>query len=195
MNMYASGSPFPPQAVQDRICGSSLVANIAGSFSVSSQLLEKQPAYQTSARTLSHFNFFLNSRAASSVPVVQFLYHLKSIFRSVLCQLHICHPARYSWKNMLQQIFIILLAGFPILFILSRVFTLPEFRIIVICFALGSATTYLLAQWSLKRQPVQGENDGTSRVYCLDHGVLNISVPLQTMWMNMGYWEVGRLYV
>jgi hypothetical protein len=139
--------------------------------------------------------FFLNSRAASSVPVVQFLYHLKSIFRSVLCQLHICHPARYSWKNMLQQIFIILLAGFPILFILSRVFTLPEFRIIVICFALGSATTYLLAQWSLKRQPVQGENDGTSRVYCLDHGVLNISVPLQTMWMNMGYWEVGRLYV
>lgn len=28
-------------------------------------------------------------------------------------------------------------------------------------------------------------------LYTLDHAVLNIQLPPRTMWMNMGYWEVG----
>ncbi|KAJ5665690.1 uncharacterized protein N7477_008138 [Penicillium maclennaniae] len=37
----------------------------------------------------------------------------------------------------------------------------------------------------LKRVLGGGRND----VYGLDHAVLNVQLPLQTMWMNMGYWE------
>lgn len=29
-------------------------------------------------------------------------------------------------------------------------------------------------------------------VYGLDHAVLNIQLPPQSMWMNMGYWEVSQ---
>jgi hypothetical protein len=29
-----------------------------------------------------------------------------------------------------------------------------------------------------------------SKIYNLDHGRLNITLPPPTMWMNMGYWEV-----
>lgn len=32
-----------------------------------------------------------------------------------------------------------------------------------------------------------------SRIYGVDHGILNIDLPLQTMWMNMGYWKVRSL--
>jgi hypothetical protein len=32
-----------------------------------------------------------------------------------------------------------------------------------------------------------------ANVYGLDHAVLNIQLPPQTMWMNMGYWEVNEL--
>lgn len=28
-------------------------------------------------------------------------------------------------------------------------------------------------------------------LYGLDHAVLNVVLPLQSMWMNMGYWEVS----
>lgn len=28
-------------------------------------------------------------------------------------------------------------------------------------------------------------------VYGLDHAVLNVQLPPQSMWMNMGYWEVS----
>lgn len=28
-------------------------------------------------------------------------------------------------------------------------------------------------------------------VYGLDHAVLNVRLPPQTMWTNMGYWEVS----
>lgn len=30
-------------------------------------------------------------------------------------------------------------------------------------------------------------------VYGLDHAVLNVQLPPQSMWMNMGYWEVGLI--
>jgi hypothetical protein len=30
-----------------------------------------------------------------------------------------------------------------------------------------------------------------SRMYGLDHAVLNVQLPPETMWMNMGYWEVS----
>lgn len=30
-------------------------------------------------------------------------------------------------------------------------------------------------------------------VYGLDHAMLNMQLPPQTMWMNMGYWEVSWL--
>lgn len=29
-------------------------------------------------------------------------------------------------------------------------------------------------------------------MYGLDHAVLNIQLPPQTMWMNLGYWEVRK---
>jgi hypothetical protein len=32
-----------------------------------------------------------------------------------------------------------------------------------------------------------------ANVYGLDHAVLNIQLPPQSMWMNMGYWEVNPL--
>lgn len=28
-------------------------------------------------------------------------------------------------------------------------------------------------------------------LYGLDHAVLNVQLPPQSMWMNMGYWEVS----
>lgn len=31
----------------------------------------------------------------------------------------------------------------------------------------------------------------SSKVYGLDHAVLNVQLPPQSMWMNMGYWEVS----
>jgi hypothetical protein len=42
----------------------------------------------------------------------------------------------------------------------------------------------------LKRLLGGARND----VYGLDHAVLNVQLPPQTMWMNMGYWEVGFSY-
>ena len=36
-------------------------------------------------------------------------------------------------------------------------------------------------------------NPHANRVYGLDHAVLNMHLPPQTMWMNMGYWEVSLL--
>lgn len=32
-----------------------------------------------------------------------------------------------------------------------------------------------------------------ANVYGLDHAVLNIQLPQQSMWMNMGYWEVSQV--
>lgn len=33
----------------------------------------------------------------------------------------------------------------------------------------------------------------SSNIYGLDHAVLNVRLPPQSMWMNMGYWEVSSL--
>lgn len=33
-----------------------------------------------------------------------------------------------------------------------------------------------------------------TNVYGMDHAVLNMQLPPQTMWMNMGYWEVGHIF-
>jgi hypothetical protein len=34
--------------------------------------------------------------------------------------------------------------------------------------------------------------DGDKRLYGLEHAILNVDdIPPKTMWMNMGYWEVG----
>jgi hypothetical protein len=32
----------------------------------------------------------------------------------------------------------------------------------------------------------------TPKLYGLDHAVLNVQLPPQTMWMNMGYWEASQ---
>lgn len=31
----------------------------------------------------------------------------------------------------------------------------------------------------------------SNNLYGLDHAVLNVRLPPQSMWMNMGYWEVS----
>jgi hypothetical protein len=36
---------------------------------------------------------------------------------------------------------------------------------------------------------------GRHDLYRLDHGILNISVPPKSMWMNMGYWEVRLAFL
>jgi hypothetical protein len=32
------------------------------------------------------------------------------------------------------------------------------------------------------------------KVYGLDHAVLNVQLPPQSMWMNMGYWKVSAAF-
>lgn len=39
-------------------------------------------------------------------------------------------------------------------------------------------------------QSIAGVNE--NKLYGLDHAILNIEVPPQRMWMNMGYWKVGN---
>jgi len=42
------------------------------------------------------------------------------------------------------------------------------------------------------KKPLSEEHDGRARqgLYRADHGVLNIPLPPQSMWMNHGYWKV-----
>lgn len=35
-----------------------------------------------------------------------------------------------------------------------------------------------------------GQGATKKSLYQVDHSVLNIPLPLQSMWMNMGFWEV-----
>lgn len=35
---------------------------------------------------------------------------------------------------------------------------------------------------------------GHEDIYALDHAILNVAVPPEHMWMNMGYWKVSTLY-
>lgn len=43
-------------------------------------------------------------------------------------------------------------------------------------------------KWMFQSQ----KNDGATKkpLYRVDHSVLNIPLPLQSMWMNMGFWKV-----
>jgi len=41
--------------------------------------------------------------------------------------------------------------------------------------------------------PSRAESD--HRVYGLDHGRLNVELPTQSLWMNMGYWQVSIRHV
>ena len=38
-------------------------------------------------------------------------------------------------------------------------------------------------------QSLAGVNE--NKLYGLDHAILNVEVPPQQMWMNMGYWKVS----
>lgn len=59
---------------------------------------------------------------------------------------------------------------------------------IALIFALGAGVACLYIQ---RRHTSQNHfEEMSSRIYGVDHGILNIDLPLQTMWMNMGYWKV-----
>jgi hypothetical protein len=36
---------------------------------------------------------------------------------------------------------------------------------------------------------------GHEDIYALDHAIINVAVPPEHMWMNMGYWKVRMIYM
>ena len=53
--------------------------------------------------------------------------------------------------------------------------------------------TILLSSTLIKLIPkgTRGDEPIKEKIYGLHHAILNMDVPPKTMWMNMGYWEVG----
>ena len=63
----------------------------------------------------------------------------------------------------------------------------------ILCLLLGAAATTVLKfmLFRIYKYLAPRSNHGHSPdIYGLDHGRLNITLPPQTMWMNMGYWKV-----
>lgn len=53
---------------------------------------------------------------------------------------------------------------------------------------LVAVVALLVARWIFRsRRANQVDN---KRLYRVDHSVLNIPLPLHSLWMNMGYWKV-----
>ncbi|PVI00770.1 hypothetical protein DM02DRAFT_526324 [Periconia macrospinosa] len=53
----------------------------------------------------------------------------------------------------------------------------------------ATIAAFLVAQWYLQRRRKNRAAVAKKALYQLDHSVLNIPLPLQSMWMNMGYWK------
>jgi len=70
------------------------------------------------------------------------------------------------------------------------------------CFAMGilliPTVKHVLKQvfntpWTQMGSENTQANDTNRRIYNLDHARLNLDLPPQSMWMNMGYWKVVHI--
>ena len=65
----------------------------------------------------------------------------------------------------------------------------PSLAVASVAVGLTVVLSSILIKWILKG--TRGDDPINSKIYGLHHAILNIDVPPQTMWMNMGYWEVS----
>lgn len=89
--------------------------------------------------------------------------------------------ARYELKTVVPLLFLCFIIGATARSFSTRlIFVLAGFFVVLL--TAPTRVSNFIVNWRLE--------SSNNAIYSLDHGRLNLQLPVESMWMNMGYWEV-----